>query len=73
MRKGLISLCGVLLVGSLIFTYSNIEATQQTHAEKLLTRNIFSLNIIFLIGFLVNILSFIKKEHQNEKGNHTVL
>ncbi|SOD17467.1 hypothetical protein [Pedobacter xixiisoli] len=75
MKRALTSLCGILLIASLIYTTSNsgINPNEQSAStsgvETFFEGSILSLNVLFLVIFLVSILTMIKEEDKNEKDN----
>ncbi|MNK08666.1 hypothetical protein D3C87_266090 [compost metagenome] len=78
MKRVLTSLCGILLIASLIYTSGNSEiiANHNSSASVMDTffeGTILSLNILFLFVFLISILAIIKEEDKNEKKNNPLL
>lgn len=74
MKRILTSLCGILLIASLIYTSNNAEIiTEQSGSasgmDTFFKGTILSLNILFLFVFLISILAMIKEEDKNENNN----
>ena len=70
-KRRLISLCGILLIVSIIFASNHIEVSADaqnnltTQKDVTLKVIILSLNVIFLFALLANTLSIIKHEDNN--------
>ncbi|RZK75401.1 MAG: hypothetical protein EOO92_16295 [Pedobacter sp.] len=78
MRRVLTSLCGILLIASLIYTTNNSEiitnhSGSASGMDTFFEGTILSLNILFLFVFLISILAIIKEEDKNEKKNNPLL
>ncbi|MDQ8004456.1 MAG: hypothetical protein REI64_06610 [Pedobacter sp.] len=74
-KRRLTSLCGILLVVSIIFASNAIDVSAHTennlNASKDLTFKgiILTLNVVFLFAFLASTLSIIKNEDNNQNKN----
>lgn len=83
MKRFLTSLCGVLLLGSLIYSTTNLKITepQSDHSiiksvsniDTFFEGTVISLNVFFLFVFLMSILAMIREEDKNEKKNNPLL
>lgn len=82
MKRILTSLCGTLLIGSLVYSTSKLAINNSPNESiiKSVSRTgtffegtVLSLNIIFLFVFLICILAIIKEEDKNEKKDHSLL
>lgn len=77
MKRLLTSICGLLLVASIIFTSNNLGIDQHAHNEMgqefdiTLRAAALILNVVFLLIFLMSTLALIKKE--DERGNASLL
>jgi len=72
MKRALTSFCGILLIACLIYTTNNSGTTinvegSSSGTETFFEGSILSLNIFFLLIFLMSILAIIKEEDSNEK------
>lgn len=83
MKRVLTSLCGILLIASLVYSTNNIAASGDSESgtfiksvsgiDTFFEGTIITLNILFLFIFLVSILAIIKEEDKNEKKDNALL
>ncbi len=66
MKRILTSLCGILLIASIVVTSNclDAEASEQSHG-KLFKALLIILNLVFVLAFLVSTLALIKEENKS--------
>ena len=66
MKRLLTSLCGILLIASIVLTSNCLDAETDPQSHGMLFKALLIiLNLVFVLGFLVSTLALIKEENKS--------